>query len=180
MAEVTTKLIQLKNCHVVFLSTNTSLGGHPTDDRKTAGDVLALLDPAIRTQTSLIRGEYRPEEIKALYSQMTLHMGTRMHSVILAAAARTPVVGVAYEFKMFGVMRSLGLEEYVCDIEDMTEEELWRKVCTAIDRREQLRENVAKALPVLQTQARRNAQLIADMLRYHSQPVSHRSVVKSV
>ncbi|MCK6624170.1 MAG: polysaccharide pyruvyl transferase family protein [Anaerolineae bacterium] len=165
VVEVLGNLIRCHNCHVVFLSTNTNLGGHPTDDRQTAREALALMDPALIEHTTIIDGEYRPEELKALYGQVALHIGTRMHSVILAAAMQTPVIGIAYEFKMFGVMRSLGLGEYVCDIENITLDDLWGKVDAAFKKRESLRRKIARALPTLQAQARRNAQLIAGVLQ---------------
>ena len=159
-------LIQLKNCHVVFLSTNTTIGGHPTDDRLMAKEVLSLLPNELIKHTSIVEGEYHPEEIQALYSQMTLHLGTRMHSVILAASTTTPVVGIAYEFKMFGLMRKLNLSEYVCDIETISEEDLWDKVSSAFDERQTIRADIVKVLPSIKQESVHNAQAIAGLVQH--------------
>ncbi|MCB0211375.1 MAG: polysaccharide pyruvyl transferase family protein [Anaerolineae bacterium] len=161
VAEVVSRLIKEFDCHVVFLSTNTSLGGHPTDDRRTAQEVQALLEPSLLAQTTRIGGEYLPQEIKALYGEMTLHIGTRMHSVILAAAMETPVVGIAYEFKMVGVMRALGLAAYVTDIETIQASDFWLKVEAAWDKKEAITESIAESLTVLKSLAMENARLIA-------------------
>lgn len=166
VAKIVTRLIEQKQFHVVFLSTCTDLGGNPTDDRRVAKEILELLDPNLVKHTTIIKGEYKPEEIKSLYGQMHLHIGTRMHSVILAAAMKTPVVGIAYEFKMVGVMRELGLDDYVCDIEEITEDKLWQMVSSVLDRREELKAIIDTSIPALQRQATRNAQLLAEVFKH--------------
>lgn len=167
VAELVRRIVLCLDCHVVFLSTNTSLGGHPTDDRQTARALRALLDPWLLDRTTIIEGEYLPQEIKALYGQMALHIGTRMHSVILAAAMGIPVIGIAYEFKMFGAMRALDLSEYVVDIETINADELWSMVSDIWDNKETVTESLTASLTLLRALATENARLIAKVAQLY-------------
>jgi colanic acid/amylovoran biosynthesis protein len=57
-------------------------------------------------------------DLKNLYGELTYLIGTRFHSVIFALTSRVPCVAIEYEHKTRGIMRDLGLEEWVIKIED--------------------------------------------------------------
>ncbi|MFI7850494.1 polysaccharide pyruvyl transferase family protein, partial [Acinetobacter baumannii] len=51
----------------------------------------------------------QPTEIVDTYSQFDLVIATRMHAAILALLAGTPVIGIAYEFKLEELFSQLGM-----------------------------------------------------------------------
>jgi colanic acid/amylovoran biosynthesis protein len=57
-------------------------------------------------------------DLKNLYGELTYLIGTRFHSVIFSLTSRVPCVAIEYEHKTRGIMRDLGLEEWVIKIED--------------------------------------------------------------
>lgn len=61
-----------------------------------------------------------PDQLLGHYQHMRLLLGTRMHANILAMCVDTPVVAVSYDPKTRGVMRSLGLEDRVLEIDDLS------------------------------------------------------------
>lgn len=61
-----------------------------------------------------------PTQLLRHYEGMRLVLGTRMHANILAMCVSTPVVAIGYDPKTRGVMRSLGLEDRVLDIDDLS------------------------------------------------------------
>jgi colanic acid/amylovoran biosynthesis protein len=63
-------------------------------------------------------------ELKAIYGELDLLIGTRFHSVIFSLTAGVPCIGIAYEHKTTGIMRELGLEQWVIAIEAVTAENL--------------------------------------------------------
>lgn len=70
-----------------------------------------------------------PDEFSYLYGRCRALLGTRLHSCILAACAGCPIVAIRYQgFKTEGVMKGLGLEDYVPDINDVKEEPLLESV----------------------------------------------------
>lgn len=60
-------------------------------------------------------------ELKNLYGELTYLIGTRFHSVIFSLTSRVPCVAIEYEHKTRGIMRDLGLEEWVIKIEDTSD-----------------------------------------------------------
>lgn len=73
----------------------------------------------------IISNDMWPDEFSYLYSRCEMLLGTRLHSCILAACAHTPVVAIRYQgFKTQGVMKSLGIGQFVHDINNVTSDEL--------------------------------------------------------
>jgi colanic acid/amylovoran biosynthesis protein len=165
VAATVTRLISEKDCHIVFLSTNTNLGGHPTDDRLVADEVLKLLPAELIDRTTVVRGEYQPQELQAIYGLVDFHIGTRLHSNILATSMTTPVIGIAYEFKMVGAMKTLNLADYVTDIETVTPDGFWNQVSAAVDNRHDIRAKIIERLPQVRADAQHNAHYIAMLLQ---------------
>jgi colanic acid/amylovoran biosynthesis protein len=178
LAKVADNLVMYTGANLVFASTCTDLGGHRTDDRLVGDEIRACMK--YRTGMAILRGEYTPEELAAVYGQMDLHIGTRMHSNILAALMGIPIVAIAYEFKTYGLMASLGLSDYVCDINDTEDSELQAKVLSALEHREELRRRILENLPTLKHLAQLNAHLIAQLLTLkHALPKHEAEVEKN-
>ncbi|MFF5964050.1 polysaccharide pyruvyl transferase family protein [Streptomyces collinus] len=70
--------------------------------------------------------DYR--DLKGLYDECTLLIGTRFHSVIFSLTSDVPCVAIEYEHKTRGIMADLGLGEWVLPIADVTHERLWTLV----------------------------------------------------
>jgi polysaccharide pyruvyl transferase WcaK-like protein len=76
-------------------------------------------------------------------------LGTRLHSCILAACAKTPVVAIRYQgFKTEGIMAELGLESQLFDISEIDINGIENAICKSYETREamskQIERNVAK------------------------------------
>ncbi len=63
-------------------------------------------------------------DVQSLYAAADLIIGTRFHSVIFGLVGCVPAVAIQYDHKTRGIMRELGFEEWVIDIEDLTSENL--------------------------------------------------------
>ena len=59
---------------------------------------------------------------------MDYFVGTRMHSNIFATSMAVPTTAIAYEKKTNGIMETVGLQNYVVEINDITAEDLYNKV----------------------------------------------------
>ncbi|MFE2689042.1 polysaccharide pyruvyl transferase family protein [Streptomyces mirabilis] len=70
--------------------------------------------------------DYR--DLKGLYDECTLLIGTRFHSVIFSLTSDVPCVAIEYEHKTRGIMADLGLGEWVIPIADVTHDRLWTLV----------------------------------------------------
>ncbi|MFJ8634585.1 polysaccharide pyruvyl transferase family protein [Streptomyces sp. NPDC093568] len=70
--------------------------------------------------------DYR--DLKGLYDECSLLIGTRFHSVIFSLTSEVPCVAIEYEHKTRGIMADLGLGEWVVPIADVTHDRLWALV----------------------------------------------------
>jgi polysaccharide pyruvyl transferase WcaK-like protein len=59
---------------------------------------------------------YDCHDIAGVMGRLELMVGMRLHSLILALAATTPVVGISYAPKVAGTLRLLGLERNLVDL----------------------------------------------------------------
>ena len=59
---------------------------------------------------------------------MDYFVGTRMHSNIFATSMCVPTTAIAYEKKTNGIMETVGLENYIIEIDDITSSDLYNKV----------------------------------------------------
>ncbi|MEK6734458.1 MAG: polysaccharide pyruvyl transferase family protein, partial [Pseudomonadota bacterium] len=106
-------LVEQRNAHIFFISTCTSFGKYHHDDRLIAYDIVKQMRYYRRDKVKILFGEYLPQELSNIYKVMDLHIGTRMHSNILALLAGVPVVAIQYEFKTNELMKFIGLDKYV-------------------------------------------------------------------
>lgn len=80
----------------------------------------------------LIHEDFTPAELCALYGQSKLLLGTRFHSVILAMAGGAPACAISYFGpKSQGIMRDLGLSEWVTSMEELEPARLQEQILTA-------------------------------------------------
>lgn len=162
VAALCDRLVERYGVRVVFLSTCTDLGGYRFDDRLAAEAVRARM--ARPEAARVVAGELSAEQLIGVFGMMRMHVGTRMHSNILAMMGGTPAVAIAYEFKTTELMRQLGLETYVEDIGTISAdgliaraERLWRE-------RAEVAPRLAAGVARMRAEARRNADRVREIL----------------
>ena len=162
VAETADWLIDEHDAHVLFASTCTGLDSYHKDDRLAAQEVMDEMDERNRRSVSLLACEYTPRQLAEIYGEMDLHIGTRMHSVILAMLAGTVPVPIGYQFKTRGTMALFDLEEHVLDIDRLNASRLQRRVSETLDNRDDIAEQIGRTLPDVEEMSRANARLIRE------------------
>ncbi|TOL24322.1 hypothetical protein CGI03_02910, partial [Vibrio parahaemolyticus] len=95
---------------------------HETD-RIAINDVIEKLDDKV--DYTVIDADRNYKQMLDVYSTLDYLIGTRFHSVIFAQISNIPSLAIAYGGnKTRGIMRKIGLEDYVIDIESISSEEL--------------------------------------------------------
>ncbi|MFW6069925.1 MAG: polysaccharide pyruvyl transferase family protein [bacterium] len=131
------------------------------DDRipaRRVRDRLADLGEAV----VMVEEEATAAELKAAYGCMDLFMGTRLHSNIFALTEHVPAITIQYQPKTRGVLRMLGLEEWVIEIEEVDEERLRALLDRLWQERETLERYLQTRLDPIVAEAVQCGQLIAD------------------
>lgn len=98
------------------------------DDSLIAYEIKNRLNYKYKNNFVIRKDDWSPIEIKALINEFDLFIGTRMHSNIFATSMAVPTVAIAYEKKTNGIMETVGLSDYVIEIDTITSNELIEKV----------------------------------------------------
>jgi len=159
MARLADHLLNDVGGTLLFASTCTALAGYRGDDRAVARAVITRMQFGERAQ--LLEGEYSPAELKAVFAQANLHVGTRMHSLIFSLGSAIPSVAIACEAKTHGMMRELGLAVYTTDVETLDVTGLIALVDRAWSQREQLAASLPARTVRLEKRAREAVARIA-------------------
>lgn len=148
-----------RGAEVVFISTCQGLPEFSDDsrlaqrivDEHLTGEPNVRVDRSFRTPTQLI------DQLPGF----DVAIATRMHFAILALAAGTPVVAIAYEFKSRELLRGMGWEDLVVDYNDVNADWLVARATQVLEGGAALRADVARMVESFRADAVRPAERIA-------------------
>lgn len=86
-----------------------------------------------------------PVQLRNLYGEMGIFIGTRLHSVIFALSVSVPSINIAYHgTKAQGILTQLGgMDRYVVDINTITSDELIGKIQDLYQNKEMIKAELA-------------------------------------
>jgi len=165
VAQALDNIIETSHAHVVFIPQVTANKGD--DDRVVSRRVRDLMQHA--EATTLVNDAPDHHRIKALYDNLDILLGTRFHSVIFSLTSHVPVLAIEYEHKTSGIMRDLGLEDWVIKIEDVTAPRLTELLQKLIQKQTDYQVHLAKTIPPYVMQAHKSADLLAKSYYFAAQ-----------
>ena len=159
-------LIEELNAHVTFFP---QVILPMKDDRPVSKEVFNRIQN--KSSVTVLTEDYSPEQIKGMYGCMSLQIGTRFHSCILAQSMHVPTIAIEYSgHKALGIMRLLDLEEYVCDINTITTQELTSKIDKMWAERDDVKKKLEKNIKVMQAKSLENVRLAVEYLGLRESP----------
>src|SRR5690606_18630647 len=121
LAAVLNELVAHANAHIVFMPTYNV---RHENDAAVCESIAGKLSGGSST---LLRLD-DPKEYKAVTAHLCLMLCGRMHPAILAAGVGTPVVGLAYNQKFFGMFSLLGQEARCLSASDFVRKDETRRL----------------------------------------------------
>ena len=134
------KEFEKRSCAFVFIPQVTVSTG---DDTIVAEEIKIRLPKKYQNNFVIRRDDWSPGEIKSLIANMDYFVGTRMHSNIFATSMCVPTTAIAYEKKTNGIMETVGLENYITEISDITSNDLYNKVEDMIANEKKIRKQLS-------------------------------------
>ena len=110
-------LVEKYGAEITFLSTCQGMPEYWTDDSRVAQKIVDGLSPNTRKSVSVDADFHSPPVLARTLKDYDLVIATRMHMAILALSVGTPVLPIAYEFKMRELFERLSQGRWVQDIE---------------------------------------------------------------
>ena len=108
---------------------------HYPEDLKISKDIL---DKTNRKGAHLIKNKYNVEDIIGITNKLEMIIAMRLHSLIYAATQDIPMVGIVYDPKIEGFLKSIDMK-HMCSVEDVDFEGLIRNIDYVWNNRENLR-----------------------------------------
>jgi polysaccharide pyruvyl transferase WcaK-like protein len=104
-----------------------------------------------------------PQEVLRILGRMERVLGLRLHSLILAATAGVPIVGIDHDPKIRGFMEHTGAEEYLCGVENLPEA-LRRQMEKALDNRTSMKRILLDSCERMRAKILEESQRIAEII----------------
>jgi colanic acid/amylovoran biosynthesis protein len=140
-----------------------SIDGMESDDREAISRMLSLAKIP-KESYEIVATQHNPRILSYFLSKLDFCIGTRMHSNIFALKANTPLVAISYLPKTKGIMSLFGLDEYVCNIDNLTFIELHTKLEKVIRDRLKIQKYLIEKNIEIERRARANAEFLAPYL----------------
>lgn len=107
--------------------------------------------------------QYDHYEIKGVLARVGLLFAMRLHAMVLASSAGTPIAGLAYQPKVSHYFEHLHIPSFCTDFENFTAERISDFIVSAWRQRAEIRSKIYERLPVLQQQALVAAECVAQL-----------------
>lgn len=136
------KWLYSKNYMPIIVQHTLAVNAHE-DDMKCIEDITSRLDEEnyrIISDTS-----YDCKDLKEIYSYCDFIIGTRFHSMIFSFGMDVPGIAIAYTGnKSQGIMKDMGLSEYVISIYDVSKEDLIKKFKLMVKNKAEIKNKIRK------------------------------------
>ncbi len=160
MARLSDYIVEKLNAHVILVP-------HVIND-----DEINDIDIAIQVHRraknknaiTVLKGNYEPQEIKGIIGTCELFIGARMHSNIASTSLSVPTISIGWSLKYIGIMESLHLADYCCDINTVSFNELISKIDDAWVNKDRIRQRLLEEIPQMQNKVLEKSLLVKKLL----------------
>lgn len=114
MARNIDHLIEKLQVKVTFFSTKFP------QDVKVTEDIYEQMER--KENVEILKGNLPPDVLVSFCKQQDIIIGTRLHSLILSVAAKTPIIGIGYHQKVYNFLKRIKKEQYYVDIDNMNQQ----------------------------------------------------------
>ena len=112
----------------------------------------------------IIKEKHSVEEIMGIIREFEIIIAMRLHSLIYAANQKVPMVGLSYDPKVDGILKSLGMES-ISNVEDFTLEDLIQDIDNVMANREDLKKILKEQDIELKKKALSNVDMALELLK---------------
>lgn len=162
LAQVADYVIDKLGAFVIFVPMEMNVEGYAINDRPMIQKIVRMMKH--KNNVKMILGDYAPEELEGIFGKMDLLIGTRMHSVLLAAAVHTPMIAIAYESKVRAFMERINQGKWLTNLQRIDANEMKAMMDALWPIKEDIRREIGTQVKVLQMYALAPAEMIAKML----------------
>lgn len=131
--------------------------------QKYDGEITEKIQSLMKTESAVIGADYDIKRLLSLFSDMSLCIGMRLHTLIYSAVSCVPLVGLVYDPKVSGFLDYIGSDNYI-DARELSFSQLKAAVDVGMSNCEEQKSALLKKREELKIKAERNAELAIDLL----------------
>lgn len=136
---------------------------HQDDDDRVVAK--RILDLSKTKKLVIIEEDLGYQKVKLAYKQADFIVGTRFHSMVFGLAYNVPGVAIEYEPKTRGIMRDLGLEDWVIPIGSISSEKLINLFDLLLEEKNSYKKHLLDVMPKYVESANSVIGLFADIIK---------------
>lgn len=103
-------------------------------------------------------------DLKGIINQCEAFLGARMHANIAAVSSCVPTLAIAYSPKAPGIMEMVGLEDYLCEFNELNLKDMTIKFDSLWENREQIKTKMIPRINELKEAVWENGKIAAKLL----------------
>ena len=142
MAQFVRQLIHIYNAHVVILPNEVSAG--VLDDTRIAEEIKERADDVNCSVAHI--GSYTAQEIKGIIKLADAVVAARYHTIVAALSLGIPTLAIGWHHKYAALLSLFEQQKQLCNIENLSIEDLQKKFEKLWRDRQQIRETIEKNL----------------------------------
>jgi len=112
----------------------------------------------------LIKPKYNEAQLKYIISKCDFFVGSRMHACIAALSSYVPTIPIGYSHKFDGIMKQLGLEQFVVIIQGESSS-IVEKIKKAFESKDSIKQRLQKIIPPTQEAALECSKVLYGIIR---------------
>ena len=155
MAEAIDYIVEKYDVNVILIPM------HYPEDLEISLDINSMVR---KNGSYVIKEKYGVEEIMGIIRELEIIVAMRLHSLIYAATQEIPMVGLSYDPKVDGILRSLDMD-YICSIETLSYDDLLEKIDYIWNNRTNLNKHLKEQHKELEEKALSNVEMALDLIK---------------
>lgn len=124
----------------------------------------SILDKVTKEGCYVISNRHSVEDIMGIIKRLEIIIAMRLHSLIYAATQDIPMVGIVYDPKIEGFLKSIGME-HMCKVENVNYTQLVKNIDYVWKNKDELRNKLMKSDKRMKEQALKNVSMALDLLK---------------
>lgn len=168
MAIALDRIAEKYDARIVFIP-QTTVERNEDDDRVVQKRIFEEMRQ--KNRAVCLDGSYDYQTLLSIYANLDFLIGTRFHSVIFSLTAEVPTLVIAYEHKADGIMKDLGLDEWVIKMENVDSLSIADTFTKLYEEKDAYCGHLKKALPGYIARAEKSVEKIKEVYLSYERPL---------
>ncbi len=165
IAKVCERLLAVGQRQIVMLTTHQNIPAAMHSDEEVSDRIFEHVSADLRHRVSVVREFVHPCEFAQFMGECDIVLTSRLHGGILSLVGGAPIVALEYEPKTRGLMRQLGIEDWVLSMGESTTDEIVAKVEEILGDLPKARRRQSEAMAVGKRLAMRSREIVLEAFK---------------